>query len=37
MTTLLFTLSTLFSLFGNPAVVPNSALDLKNYLTTRDR
>jgi hypothetical protein len=36
MTTLLFALSTLFSLFGNPAVVPNSALDLKNYLTTRD-
>lgn len=37
MATLMFTLSTLFGLFGNPAVVPNSALDLKNYLVTRDQ
>jgi hypothetical protein len=37
MATLMFTLSTLFGLFGNPAVVPNSAQDLKNYLVIRDQ
>lgn len=37
MTTLMFTLSIILGLLGNPAVVPNSAQDLKNYLTTRDQ
>nr|WP_295926624.1 hypothetical protein [uncultured Dyadobacter sp.] len=37
MTTLIFTLSIILGLFGKPAAVPNSALDLKNYVTTRDQ
>ncbi|GAB2579220.1 hypothetical protein [Spirosoma areae] len=37
MKTILLGLSSVFSLFATPLAAPNSALDLKNYLTTREQ